>query len=102
MSKGKCYIAGKITGIWPQAAVVKKFYEAKLHLLQEGYEPVSPIELAHQHDRTWNDYMKEDIRALLQCDYLFALSDCGLSPGATIEIELAKKLGIKIIYQSHG
>ena len=46
-----------------------------------------------------NEYMKEDLIALLQCDCVYAMRNWRLSPGACIEIELAVRVGINIIHQ---
>lgn len=99
MEKVKCYIAGKI-GKLPEAEYKKNFEEGKAEVIKLGYEPVSPVDLPHLHSRTWNAYMREDIIALMGCEYLYALSNWQQSPGATIEVNIAKSVGIEIIYQS--
>jgi len=64
-----------------------------------GLVPVSPLDLPHQHERTWEAYMREDLTAMLQCTHVYALRNWRLSPGATIEIETALKVGINVIHQ---
>ena len=98
MSKGKCYIAGKI-GDLPQSVYEANFERAKEEVVALGYEPISPVELEHNHDKSWNSYMKEDLKHMLNCQAVFAQRNWRLSPGATIEINLALAVGINIIHQ---
>ena len=44
-------------------------------------------------------YMKEDIRLLLNCDIIYMLEDWEKSEGAILEHEIAKQIGLKIIYK---
>ena len=96
--KKKCYIAGKI-GDLPEEVYMENFERAKEQVIALGYEPVSPVELEHNHDKSWNSYMKEDLRHLLGCCAVYAQRNWRLSPGATIEINLALAIGIDIIHQ---
>lgn len=94
----KCYIAGKI-GDLPQAEYEDNFYNAKIKVLSLGFAPVSPVDLPHNHGKTWNEYMKEDLIAMLQCDCVYAMHNWRLSEGATIEVNLATAVGIDVIHQ---
>jgi hypothetical protein len=98
MSKPKCYIAGKI-GKLPPEVYTPKFEYGERVVLALGYEPVSPLTLPHQHGRTWAEYMKEDLSAMLTCDAVYALDNWKDSPGATVEVDIATKCGLKIMYQ---
>lgn len=95
----KCYIAGKI-GDLPENEYKLNFINAKNEVAALGMIPVSPVDLPHQHDKTWASYMREDVSALLNCTCLYALKNWKYSPGARIEVGLAVQLGMKIIYQS--
>lgn len=94
----KCYIAGKIGGL-PDSEYKANFEQAKQEVLIYGLEPVSPCDLPHDHGRTWEEYMKEDLRALLECDAVYALRNWEDSRGAKIEIGLARIVGLPIIHQ---
>lgn len=94
----KCYIAGKI-GDMPLEVYQPLFKTAKVEVVLMGFIPVSPIELPHDHDKTWISYMKEDIRAITECDAVYCLNNWRHSLGATIEIDIAVKLGLQIIQQ---
>ncbi len=94
----KCYIAGKI-GDLPQAEYKAEFEKAKEEVRLLGFEPVSPVDLPHNHGRSWGEYMREDLTELLKCHNLYALRNWRLSPGATIEINTAMSVGLHIIHQ---
>lgn len=98
MENKKCYIAGKI-GELPKDVYEAKFEKAKQQVIEMGMVPISPIELPHEHDKTWSSYLREDITEMLKCGAVYALRDWRLSAGATIEVNLALAVGINIIHQ---
>lgn len=98
MRMKKCYIAGKI-GNLPEEEYKANFERAKIEVGMMGMLPISPVDLPHNHGRTWSDYMKEDLAEMLKCDAVYALKNWRLSPGATIEINTALAIGINIIHQ---
>jgi hypothetical protein len=91
------YISGQITGNEKNA--FKEFERAEKRLQKLGYLVVNPMKLSHDHDRTWQSYMKDDIRALLQCDGIYMLPNWKESKGAIIEHDLATNLGIGVFYE---
>jgi len=99
MNKQKCYIAGKVTGLLEQEYRAK-FRKAEIAVTVLGYEPVNPVELPHDHDKTWHSYMREAVATMLTCDALYALSDWQQSRRARIEVQLAKDLGMRVIHES--
>lgn len=98
MKTKRCYIAGKIGGL-AEDEYKANFSIGKIEVEQLGMFPISPLDLPHNHERRWVDYMREDIAELMKCDCVYALSNWKDSPGATIEIELAQSLRIEIHYQ---
>jgi hypothetical protein len=97
----RIYIAGKI-GDLPEHEFNRNFNAGKMELIEQGFlldEIISPVDLPHNHKRTWSDYMREDIQALMNCTHLYALKNWRQSPGATIEVNLAVSIGINIIFQ---
>jgi len=94
--KAKAYISGKITGLSIEDAR-KNFEQGKSAVEKLGFIPVSPMDLPHNHDQTWESYMKEDLTALLECQAIYTLPNWEDSRGAKIEVELAKQLGIHVI-----
>jgi hypothetical protein len=96
----KIYIAGKITGQEEQARI--QFAEAK-HILSLRFpeaEIINPMNLPHNHDKSWESYMKECIANLMQCDTIYLLEGFHKSKGASIEYNLARKFHYTIKYQS--
>jgi hypothetical protein len=95
----KCYIAGKI-GDLPLEEFTRNFNIGKMEVTEAGWDPVSPIDLPHDHDQTWASYMKEDLKHMMKCEAVYALRNWRHSPGAIVEVELAMKLGLTIIFQT--
>ena len=93
----KIYISGKISGIEITAPLL--FAVAEYSLQEQGYDTVNPITINHNHDLTWESYMKEDVKQMCTCDAIYLLSNWYNSKGAIIEHDLAKKLNFKMIYQ---
>lgn len=96
----KIYIAGKITGL-PLSEVKEKFKHHSELLQLKGYTAVNPIEVSPFHaSKTWYDYMKDCIVALMDCEAIYLLEDWGQSKGARLEYAIAKELGLDIFI--HG
>ena len=96
--KGKIYISGKITGLEiTEAEANFQNYEDLLSM--HHFEPVNPMKLNHQHDKSWESYMREDLIAMLQCDGVLMLDGWEDSRGAVIERKLALSIGIKVYHE---
>lgn len=95
MSRGKVYISGPITGI----DFGNRFAFSCAHNALElcGYEVVDPSEVKLDDEATWTDYMRADLKLLLDCDFIYMLEGWENSRGARIELALAKNLRIKEI-----
>lgn len=93
------YISGKISGL-PQSEVKTKFQTAFENLKGAGHTIISPVNLPHNHNGSWEAYMKECIINLMKCDSIYMLSDWKTSKGAVIEYELAKLLKIEVLYEN--
>lgn len=94
----KVYISGKITGK-PLDLAVKEFRAVSMHL--HGYsgitEVVNPMkEVPYVEGKIWEDYMKDDIKLLLDCDAIWMMNDWKDSKGARFEYLIAKKIGLSI------
>jgi hypothetical protein len=97
--KKKCYISGKITGT-DMAETCLKFEAAKKEVAIMGFEAISPLDLPHNHDGKWEQYMRECLRAMLDCNILYLLNGWENSPGATVKHQLARTLGMAILQES--
>lgn len=95
MNRGKVYISGPITGI----AFGNRFAFmcARYALELCGYEVVDPSEVQLDDEASWADYMRADLKLLLDCDFILMLDGWEDSKGARIERELAENLGIEEI-----
>lgn len=93
----KIYISGKISGIENEAPEL--FAKAEKELQAKGFETINPMTLNHEHDKSWHSYMKEDVKALCECDEVFMLSNWTDSKGAIIEHTIAMYLGLKVQYE---
>jgi Asp-tRNA(Asn)/Glu-tRNA(Gln) amidotransferase A subunit family amidase len=91
----KIYIAGKITGIDLEEAKAN-FQVMEEHLTELGHEVVNPMKLPHDHDKSWNSYMKECIAALMGCDSIYLLPNYHQSKGAMLELYIVIAVGIKV------
>ena len=96
----KIYISGAITGFEKVAPLLFEIAENKLE--SQGFEVVNPMTIEHNHDLSWISYMRVDLKALLDCDYIYMLSNWRNSRGAKIEHDLAKELEIGVIFQSEN
>ena len=94
----KCYISGKISDL-TEKEYNANFAEAEAEVIALGFEPVSPLSFPHLHDKSWLNYMKEDISEMMKCDLVFAQRNWRDSRGAKIEIELADSIEMFILYQ---
>lgn len=94
----KIYISGKITGL-DEYEAFQLFNNADIELSTKGFNVVNPMTIEHNHDKSWLNYMKTDLKALMECDCVYALNNWLDSRGAKIEVELAINLGMKVIYQ---
>lgn len=97
MAKPKIYISGRITGIELHAEQL--FDKAEKMLVDMGYDVVNPMKLPHEHDQEWKDFMKEDIKHLMQCDIIYMLPNYSDSRGARIELFLAGELSMTVYFE---
>lgn len=95
----KCYIAGQIGGLSVDE-YTDNFMRAEKEVVMMGMHPISPLDLPHDHDKSWKSYMVEDLTEMLKCDCVYAQKNIRFSPGGMIEIETAMKIGINVIHQS--
>lgn len=95
MSKKKIYIAGKVTGL-SRVEASFKFGQYEKQLLEQGHEPVVPLNIVPK-EASWEEAMKLCLIALLQCDEVHFLPCWTDSPGARIERNIALNLRMMIV-----
>jgi len=95
----KIYISGRIAGLTKED-YERNFDYAETSIAGFGHEPVNPVKvLPFQSWYEWQDYMRADIKALMDCDAVYAMSNHKESKGAMIEVKLARDLGLRVYYK---
>lgn len=74
------------------------FYAAAEKLRAEGYNVINPAEMdaADPKPLAWEDYLRRDIRVLLDCQAIALLPGWRGSKGASLEHHIAEQLGMKV------
>lgn len=82
------------------------FDDAKAACIAMGHEVVSPADLSRAHGwdpkrvptpEEYADFMREDVRAILDCDAVMMLEGWQESKGATFERLVAQMTGRKVL-----
>lgn len=94
MKNKTVYISGPITGI---DFYKDDFHRASKKLAAAGYIPIDPCSLPHEHELSYEAYMREDLKALLDCDYIYMLPGWKDSMGADCEHGVAVLCGIEVL-----
>ncbi|TWP31908.1 DUF4406 domain-containing protein [Apibacter muscae] len=94
----KIYIAGKVTGLTYSQAY-NNFKKIEDQLQANGFQVVNPMNIVPKETTSWHEAMKICIKALMECDGIYLLSNWKESSGAKLESELASKLALNFITQ---
>ena len=94
----RIYLSGAITGRH-KSEYEAHFDSAAIFLSQSLWIPVNPVSLNHDHDKTYESYIRRDLKALLDCDAIYMLTGWEHSKGARIEFNIAVELKMKIIFE---
>jgi nucleoside 2-deoxyribosyltransferase len=94
------YISGPMTGY--EDLNFPAFNNAARALRLIGYTVINPAEFqtdtsGMDQDAAWCMYMRQDIKALMDCDAIVMLPEWPDSKGAVIERDLAIKLGMPVL-----
>lgn len=89
----KVYISGKISGL-PEQEYKRNFAEAEKKLRLFNYIPINPAKIGIVPGFKWEDYMKESLKLLCDCDFIYFLPDSDDSRGVAFERQTATILGI--------
>lgn len=94
----RVYIAGPMTGI-PEFNF-PTFHRVAARYRADGFDVVNPAEIngpaAVETGKTWADCMRADIRELVTCDAIVLLPGAERSKGATLELHIARALGMGV------
>ena len=92
----RIYIAGPMTGL-PEYNF-PAFHAAAERLRQAGWEPVNPAEnFDGRTDLPREDYLRADVKLLIECDAVAMLSGWEDSRGAKLEYLLARELVLPVL-----
>lgn len=98
--KKRIYISGAITN---DPAYREHFERAEKILKKEGYIPVNPVKIGEKYvmDKCekpeYGDFMRADLRALLDCDGIMYLPSAADSEGSKVEQAVAKSLNLLVV-----
>lgn len=93
-TKTVIYISGPMSNL-PDFNRPRFNSEAAL-LRAQGFTVVNPAESALPEGSSWRGHMREDIRALVDCDRIHLLPGWERSRGAMLELKIAHALGMTI------
>lgn len=89
------YLSGPMTG-YPEFNF-PAFTAAAASLRELGLCVVSPHEIDSEHGKPWDVYLRNDIRALVDCTHVATLPGWELSRGAQLEVHIAQQLGMPVV-----
>ena len=97
----KIYLSGKVSDKTPELEEknIEKFNSMTSFLRAVGLDICNPLEGEPRGDK-WRNYLKRDLKKLMDCDAILLLRNWQDSPGALLELHNAKKLGYKIYFLS--
>ena len=90
------YLSGPMTGL-PELNF-PAFHSAAQKLRGLGYVVTNPAELDHDPNSSWQKCMRNDLKAMLDCDVLVLLEGWERSSGAHLEVHIAHRIGMEIIF----
>jgi hypothetical protein len=91
------YISGRVTGK-PRELTLAKFDKAAKLLYASNHNPINPM-LLTEPGCSQKEAMKKLIPFLLDCDAIMMLEDWEYSEGSMIELQLAKYVGLQILFE---
>ena len=96
------YLSGKMTGL-EESGYTENFRNAELFFRACGYEVVNPcnlseIVLKRKPDANYEDFMREDFKAISGCTHIALLEGWETSAGARREKAEAERLGLEVMY----
>jgi len=94
----KIYVSGRIKD-YPD--YLEHFQRGCEYVRSLGHEPVNPCEINHSENATYGDFMREDIRALLDCEGIYMLEHWEKSVGARGEHLVAALCDMEFFYETH-
>jgi hypothetical protein len=97
-SKLSVYLSGPMSGI--ENHNFPAFNAEAIRLRSCGYTVVNPAEINPLGTKTWEECLREDIKALASCDSVAMLPGWEHSTGAHLEMHIAHRLKMQIFLDS--
>lgn len=91
------YVSGPMTGI--EEFNFPAFNAKASELRSQGLKVVNPAEFGEGAGLSWSDYLRKDIRALMDCTAVYMLPGWERSRGARLEHYIAQQLGMVIMHE---
>ncbi|WP_278833509.1 DUF4406 domain-containing protein [Porphyromonas cangingivalis] len=91
------YISGGISGR-NKEEVERQFCAAENQLREMLFNPINPLRLTNTVGLSWEDYMRIDIKALMDCEAICMLNGWEESKGARLEFHIAQSLGMHVFF----
>ena len=93
--KKTTYISGPMTGL-PDLNF-PAFHAAEKKLADMGYDVRNPADVGEVPGKSWEWYMRQDLRMLCDCDAIYMLRGWQNSRGAHLELHIAHRLGMEVL-----
>ena len=90
----RLFVSGPVTGV--PYGNRRAFEDARTALEDIGYRVVLPHDVVRDPGCPWRDAMRRTIAAMCLCDAVVTLEGWELSKGASLEVKLARALGIPV------
>ena len=90
----RIYLSGPMSGM--PGLNFPTFHRMTASLRASGHTVTNPAEI-NPDGGTWNDCMRRDIAALMDCDTVATLPGWEHSRGASLEVHIGKELGMNVV-----
>lgn len=72
------------------------FFRAAKRLEEKGYAVSNPAQYPPRDTAIWEDYLRRDIKDLMDCDGVCTLPNWAQSKGASLEVDIARRLNMPV------
>lgn len=93
----RVYVSGAMTGL--PGNNFPAFHAAARRLRQQGYRVHNPATKGELEGWTWADYMRYDLKKLVECEAILLLDGWWQSRGANLEYTVAQQLGMTVLFE---
>ena len=74
------------------------FHSEAARLRALGYDVVNPAEINPDASKSWAECMRDDIKALCDCDAICMLKGWQKSKGAHLELHIAHRMELEVLF----